>query len=259
MAARQQSLLNVQNNLANVIKNIESNLFTRIQRLENNVIDKIDSSPSNKNPDRATQLKELHSDKLPEKPGEVLMIVEFERSVALTADEQVAFAANGVTYSTIPGVTVTHYDSSSLLVRETIEIDDYTNFGIPWQSIFGDVLFGGYAASAEDPANGIATTLNPNTYAADIAKGTTSTRQYIFTYAGEREAVEALWSSTASSPTWEQMAESTQGIYNIVLATQGVTDLAAARAAFPTDSYLANAKAAVEDLGGGFTLVVQEA
>ena len=44
MAARQQSLLNVQNNLANVIKNIESNLFTRIQRLENNVIDKIDSS-----------------------------------------------------------------------------------------------------------------------------------------------------------------------------------------------------------------------
>ena len=40
MAAQQQSLLNVQNNLANVIKNIESNLVTRIDRLENNVIDK---------------------------------------------------------------------------------------------------------------------------------------------------------------------------------------------------------------------------
>ena len=38
MSAKQQSLLNVQNNLANVIKNIESNLFTRIERLENNVI-----------------------------------------------------------------------------------------------------------------------------------------------------------------------------------------------------------------------------
>ena len=44
MAAQQQSLLNVQSNLANVIKNIESNLVTRIQRLENNVIDKIDDS-----------------------------------------------------------------------------------------------------------------------------------------------------------------------------------------------------------------------
>ena len=48
MAAQQQSLLNVQSNLANVIKNIESNLFTTIQRLENNVIDKIESSSSNK-------------------------------------------------------------------------------------------------------------------------------------------------------------------------------------------------------------------
>ena len=48
MAARQQSLLNVQNNLANVIKNIESNLFTRIQRLENNVIKGIDDSSEQK-------------------------------------------------------------------------------------------------------------------------------------------------------------------------------------------------------------------
>ena len=44
MAAQQQSLLNVQNNLANVIKNIESNLVTRIQRLENTLLDKIDDS-----------------------------------------------------------------------------------------------------------------------------------------------------------------------------------------------------------------------
>ena len=48
MAAQQQSLLNVQNNLANVIKNIESNLFTRIQRLENNVIKGIDDSSEQK-------------------------------------------------------------------------------------------------------------------------------------------------------------------------------------------------------------------
>ena len=38
MEAKQQSLLNVQNNLANVIKNIESNLFKRNQKLENNVL-----------------------------------------------------------------------------------------------------------------------------------------------------------------------------------------------------------------------------
>ena len=44
MAAQQQSLLNVQNNLANVIKNIESNLVTRIKRLENTLLDKIDDS-----------------------------------------------------------------------------------------------------------------------------------------------------------------------------------------------------------------------
>ena len=48
MSAKQQSLLNVQNNLANVIKNIESNLFTRIQRLENNVIKGIDDSSEQK-------------------------------------------------------------------------------------------------------------------------------------------------------------------------------------------------------------------
>ena len=55
MSAKQQSLLNVQSNLANVIKNIESNLFTRIQRLENDVVDKIDSPsvqlPNNTNYD----------------------------------------------------------------------------------------------------------------------------------------------------------------------------------------------------------------
>ena len=59
MAAQQQSLLNVQSNLANVIKNIESNLFTKIQRLENNVIDKIDSSSSNKKPDPSTELYDI--------------------------------------------------------------------------------------------------------------------------------------------------------------------------------------------------------
>ena len=46
MAAQEQSLLNVQNNLANVIKNIESNLFKRIQKLENNVLTNITTSTS---------------------------------------------------------------------------------------------------------------------------------------------------------------------------------------------------------------------
>ena len=46
MEAKQQSLLNVENNLANVIKNIESNLFKRIQKLENNVLTNITTSTS---------------------------------------------------------------------------------------------------------------------------------------------------------------------------------------------------------------------
>ena len=221
-----------------------------------------DANPSAYVVARAAELKALHADKLPANPGEVLMIVELGRSVALTADEQVAFEANGATYSTISGVTVTQYDSSSLLIKETIEIDDYTAFGVPWQGIFGDVAVAGYAASAAAPANGTATTLDPNTYLENIAAANTFTRQYIFTYPGEREAVLSLWNSTASSPTFAEMSATTQEFQTSFLQLTGVTDpaaLAAAQAAFPTAGYLANAKSAVEFYSGGYSLVVQEA
>ena len=217
MAAQQQSLLNVQSNLANVIKNIESNLITRIDRLENNVIDNIYSSSGQK-PEpptrlpieaRAEELRQRHADKMPAVTGEVLMIIEWELNRVLTADEKNAgFVGGGKLYNTtLAGkATVSYFDTDTMLPYETLEIVNYADYTKLWTSNNGDFQLAGYQYTVENPADGVATTLDFTALEAAFAH----VRQYIFVYPGERDLVMEFWDSTESMPAWNELTPSTQ-------------------------------------------------
>ena len=220
MAAQQQSLLNVQNNLANVIKNIESNLFTRIQRLENNVIDKIDNSSSNKKPEtstrvpievRAEELRQRHADKMPTAPGQVLVFTEWELNREYTTDEKNATYAAGDAYNTtLAGkATISFFDHDTLLPYETVEIVNYADYAKLLIPNYGDFALAGYQYTVENPADGVASTVDLNT----VYSSFKNIRLYIFVYPGERDLVMEFWDSTESMPAWDELKPSTQTLY----------------------------------------------
>ena len=221
MAAQQQSLLNVQNNLANVIKNIESNLFTRIQRLENNVIDKIEGSSSNKKPEtstrvpievRAEELRQRHADKMPTAPGEVLTFIEWELNREFTTDEKNATfvgAANAYNTTLAGKATISYFDTDTTLPYSMQEIVNYADYAKLRVSNEGDFALAGYQYTAENPADGVASTLDLNT----VYSSFKNIRLYIFVYPGERDLVMEFWDSTESMPAWDELKPSTQALY----------------------------------------------